>query len=703
MKKLVLSLLLFTGGALSAFAQPVPDPEIYIDGSMNDIDWKKCSDIKDVNLTFLWHGSYEPFANSVVKFEYKMELELNGNVIGTVTHESFDLPVDCTGLLVCPSIPADFPLSNPQGGAYQVHFTVRMKWFGIPISTEEDLYSNIINITRPDQGLYATCNGNEFQDAVNNCNDEMEIYQFEPEITLVVFKNQGIIWKLRGLGTTGFNMWGITTTPPGNVPGYFNYLGYQNFTASISDLVYTTDGNLLIGFTDGKILKVKGLGGSGQNMFAVNETSGGFSNIPGYTYYMGHHKFNSGISDLSHIGNYTLVSTTNGKILKANGSGGTGANMFAINETAGGFTGIPGYSYFVGSAKFNSVVNNMYNFGSQTIVTFYNGKMLKVNGTGGSGANFFAVNETGSGFVNVPGYTYYIGATKLNGYVRDMIYESNTLIIGFSNGKILKINGLGGSGLNMFAVVETPGSFSGLPGYTYYSGHAAYSAGVEDILYAGGHTFITFSNGKLMKIAALGGTGINMFNANETTFGFATSSTSYPTYTVGSSFFGTRPTDLKLFGSRMVLCFSNQKLFKAIQYGGTGYNCFAAVQEDDGFRPLLGYYPYVEGTQLFPCPGIRGPEQEETEVNEIVLHDLISVYPNPSTDNFIISFPEEVVELDEAITINVYNINGQVVYTESCKISNNITINGTSFAPGVYFIKINAKETELYTTKIIKQ
>ena len=219
MKKLVLSLLLFTGGALSAFAQPVPNPEILIDGSPNDIVWQKCSDIKDFNIHFTWQGSYEHLVGGAVTFEYIMELELNGTVIDDITYESGDTEVNCFTPPICPWIQSDFAVTNPQGGAYRVHFRVRMIWFGfIPVSTEENLYSNVINVTRPDQGLYATCNGNEFQDAVNNCNDEMEIYQFEPEITLVVFKNQGIIWKLRGLGTTGFNMWGITTAPPGNAP-----------------------------------------------------------------------------------------------------------------------------------------------------------------------------------------------------------------------------------------------------------------------------------------------------------------------------------------------------------------------------------------------------------------------------------------------------------------------------------------------------
>lgn len=686
MKKLLFALLWCISGAGILSSQVFE-----INGSTNDIHWVECSQITVVDYTYSTLINFESPGDT---FVYTFYLIYNGDAIDQVAYTTGSGFVACP-ILPCAPIPVQFVSSVPESGQYHVVFTVEEK---IGNSYSQVYYdeSNTIEITRPDDG-YGACFGNESSETETRCEDEMEIYQFIPGTSLVVFKEEGLIYKLGDLGSTGYNMYALTD-PIGNVPGYNFYQGHQDFEQSITDLVYTSDGYLLIGFRDGKILKIAGLGGTGQNMFAVNETAGGFTSVPGYSYYVGHHKFNNGITDISHIQGYTMISFADKKILKVNGSGGSGMNLFAIVELANQFQGIYSYPYFVGSAKYNSPVINMYHYAGQTIVAFQNGKLLKVNGTGGSGMNFFAVNETGVGFVGIGLYPYYVGAAKFDGRVKDMMYQGGQLTLGFSNGKLLKVNGLGGTGLNMFSIIEHPWGFSNIGLSPYYAGTAKYSGEVENILFAGTSTFITFSTGKLMKVSNVGGTGINMYNATEVSNGFITSSTVYTQYLLGSSNFDVKPTDIKLFGqTNLVLCFANLKMFKAIDFGGTGMNCFATVQQNEGFRPLLEYKQYVTGTQVF-CSQKRDRSMETEIEEEPISNTSISCYPNPTTGKTTV----ELKDFDEEANYQLYvmGVNGQLI-SEQRLTSRKIEIDLSGIPSGIYFIQVNNGLTMHYA-KVIK-
>ena len=159
-------------------------------------------------------------------------------------------------------------------------------------------------------------------------------------------------------------------------------------------------------------------------------------------------------------------------MLKVKGTGGSGHNMFAVTESSSGFETVPNYNYREGDAKFTGYVTQMISVGGKLLLAFNNGKMLKVKGTGGSGHNMFAVTESSSGFETVPNYNYREGDAKFTGYVTDLEYIPNTniSIISFSNGKSIKIKDIGGTGHNMFALKPCRSTFVSVPGYDYYLG-----------------------------------------------------------------------------------------------------------------------------------------------------------------------------------------------------------------------------------------
>ena len=89
-----------------------------------------------------------------------------------------------------------------------------------------------------------------------------------------------------------------------------------------------------------------------------------------------------------------------------------------------------------------------------------------------------------------------------------------------------------------------------------------------------------------------------------------------------------------------------------------------------------------------------------TGVESWEINNSISVYPNPSTGIFTLSFPSSITHLPSSITI--YNTIGEKVFNQQF---NNLTIQQidlTSQPKGIYFIKIIA-EDKSYSQKIIIQ
>jgi hypothetical protein len=77
-----------------------------------------------------------------------------------------------------------------------------------------------------------------------------------------------------------------------------------------------------------------------------------------------------------------------------------------------------------------------------------------------------------------------------------------------------------------------------------------------------------------------------------------------------------------------------------------------------------------------------------TGIDDNDLANTLSVYPNPTNGKFTVS-----ISNNEAtdMTIELVNISGQVVYRNDVKAaySYNEDIDASSFAKGVYYLKVN--------------
>ena len=96
---------------------------------------------------------------------------------------------------------------------------------------------------------------------------------------------------------------------------------------------------------------------------------------------------------------------------------------------------------------------------------------------------------------------------------------------------------------------------------------------------------------------------------------------------------------------------------------------------------------------------IQGSHQVDVELNPIVniadLNSLISIYPNPTVNQIIISNNSS-----QQIEISITNINGKIIFNETTN-SNKYSIDLQGNNPGIYFISIRT-ETEIINKKIIK-
>ncbi len=85
--------------------------------------------------------------------------------------------------------------------------------------------------------------------------------------------------------------------------------------------------------------------------------------------------------------------------------------------------------------------------------------------------------------------------------------------------------------------------------------------------------------------------------------------------------------------------------------------------------------------------------------SEFNLFDNIKLYPNPATDFVIINIPQEQ-DLPDSFT--VYNTLGQLINTVKVTTNADLTLDTSSMAKGVYFIKIT-KESLSKTLQFIKE
>lgn len=529
------------------------------------------------------------------------------------------------------------------------------------------------------------------------------------------------LFKINNLGGTGDNMFAIDENNSGQYISIGSYLiGYQHFDNEISDVDYVNGNTTIVSFTNGSMLKINGTGGTGENMFAVTENSSSsvnaFTGMSGYSYYLGDQKFSSGVTKVAYINGRLLIGLSNGKMLKINGTGGSGHNMFAVSEntnsSVNAFTGLSGYSYYVGDQKFGSSISVIESVGSYTIIGLLSGKTLKINGTGGTGNNMFAITENSDSspdaFTGMSGYSYYVGDQKFSSAIINITTVPGSTFVCFSNGKILKLNsGIGGTGHRMFAVVENTNSFSNYQSYPYYSGDDKFSSIVNDIAYINNSTLIGFSNGKILKVQTSGGTGNTMFNAIEINRGFGVRDVNFNNYIQGSMDFKVAVTQIKSIGEKTFVCLGNGKMLKLEGEGGTGFNMYGIVN-DGCMKQNCGYY-YLSGCQNFEKINAKSLSDEmETNNDSIPIPETfnnnanITITPNPNNGKFELMVKNNNYQPAIAIHILVYGAFGNLVYEYMSYENKVVQIDISSEPKGIYFVKVE-NERFVKVEKIINQ
>jgi hypothetical protein len=85
-----------------------------------------------------------------------------------------------------------------------------------------------------------------------------------------------------------------------------------------------------------------------------------------------------------------------------------------------------------------------------------------------------------------------------------------------------------------------------------------------------------------------------------------------------------------------------------------------------------------------------------TEVKELSVSGIFSIYPNPAHDKFTVSLSEQWT-IDNG-QLEIYDIVGQEVYRQ--KIHSSLLTINCSLSPGVYLVKVSCSE-RVVTKKVI--
>ncbi|TND10414.1 MAG: hypothetical protein FD123_56 [Bacteroidetes bacterium] len=588
-------------------------------------------------------------------------------------------------------------------------------------------------------------------------NDKLyKVYSFVPNELLIV--TPFTIFKVREEGGVGQNMFGVREDNPGLFcptqygvvgggdvldDGLYYLVGYQRFDNplvtiprhDITDVEYL-GGFTFIAFADGRILKVQGTGGLGENMFGIDEHSNGtFTATSGGTsYYVGSHKFKNGIVDLTSVSGNLFLSFNkgfeigifigqNGKMLKVAGAGGSGQNLFGINETNGTsntFSAVTsGTSYYVGDADFKGWISNVSFIDGFLFVSTRNfpgfGKVLKLIRQDGSGNNMFGISEYSSSssfaFENA-GYPYYYGDHRFsNSYVTNMTKIGGEMFVCFDDGRMMKVSGTAGGGHYLFNVDPA--------GYGFQVHNSAYTSfllgsqnfgnghGVTAIEYLGGSTVFGFRNGKVLKVNSTGGTGAYMFNLDETSTGFVTHNSSFATHMQGYANFRTSVSSLVPINGKTFLGLGSGFVLKFEGTAGGGSNMFAVDHipasvgtglTSETYESICGYY-YLKGVQNFPaiCAGAR--IEPEAVNNEVSPDPGISIYPNPNNGAFTISFSDDPMM---AYNVIVYDLIGNEIAAVNNARGLQQIVDLSGHANGVYLVRIIRGEKSTMS-RIVKQ
>jgi hypothetical protein len=122
---------------------------------------------------------------------------------------------------------------------------------------------------------------------------------------------------------------------------------------------------------------------------------------------------------------------------------------------------------------------------------------------------------------------------------------------------------------------------------------------------------------------------------------------------------------------------------------------------NNGQNPsIVGFQNYMYfGGPNYTAGGQVWRTDVTTGINEVGFSECdVRYYPNPITTSGILTIDSDC---DEITTVDIYNINGQLVKTITDRGSRQLTIETNNFIKGIYFIRLSTKEGTTKTGKVI--
>jgi len=532
--------------------------------------------------------------------------------------------------------------------------------------------------------------GNEIQNGSYNISPSFFVYKPEstPEDILFVIMNN-YLFKIRGNGGTGDNMFDL------NLSSSTYVIGSQSYVSRITNVNYV-NGNTFVSCENGLMYKINEIGGTGQNMFT------------GYT--TGSEEFSQSIVKVIAKNGILVIALADGKMLKTNTTG-TGTNMFGINETNNDITDL-GYGHYLGDQKFSHPISYMEEVGNYLYISTSDGKLLKINSnwisSGNNGDNMFGINETTNHITDL-GYGYFSGFQKFSHPVVYMkLVSNNILYVCMYDGKTLKLsNGIVCTGQNMFAIQENTNDIDGLSGYNYYVGDQKFSSYVTGILEEDGEVIFSFNDGRMFKAynCTSGCTGHRLFNIEETSRGFQTYDWGYNAYLQGCMNFEVPITQLAKINSTTFLSLYNGKIIKLIGSNtGTGNNMYALADNGGCLQNLCGNN-YLIGCENYWSLNFTKNALISYTTNEIALNkdsihssnDFVKLYPNPTSSSLFLEVSGDLKD-NSYLTINDL-LGNNVSITKIT--SNKINVSVKDIGSGVYPYKIIVDDQVVMSDKLV--
>jgi len=137
--------------------------------------------------------------------------------------------------------------------------------------------------------------------------------------------------------------------------------------------------------------------------------------------------------------------------------------------------------------------------------------------------------------------------------------------------------------------------------------------------------------------------------------------------------------------------------------GGGGVKSLVLADDITTEQPGINSFIALAGNADPSLGGVRATPfirliiRNDVGVNELSPSNSINAFPNPTTGLLNIKLAS-----DNNATAKLFNINGEVVYTENVSNKTNTTINLSNFAKGIYTLQIVSNKG-VATQKIVKQ